>query len=320
MLVGLVVLVLLVFASLSFGSSDTTIQQVWSYIFHQDNATVGNILLYVRIPRTIATILCGSALAVAGLLFQSALNNALASSGTIGVNSGAGLFVILGAILFPGVFIAKSIFAFMGSLLAAVLIFFIAKKNVSKSTIVMAGVAISSLLTACSDALVTLYPDTVMDKSSFFIGGFAHVQSANLPFVSIIILLCLLLAGLLATRMNVLSLGDEMANSLGLPVVRTRYILIFLGATLAAASVSVGGILSFVGLIVPHMMRSIMGNDHRYLVPSTLLSGAILVLGCDLVARLLFAPFEIPVGIILAFLGSPFFLWLILSRKRRLQL
>lgn len=316
---GFLGLILLVLASISFGSSETSFQEVWDYIFHHTNATVGNILWYVRIPRTIATILCGSALAVAGLLFQSALNNALASAGTIGVNSGAGLFVVLGAILFPGVFVAKSIFAFAGSLLAAILIFFIARKNVSKSTIVMAGVAISSLLTAFSDTLITLYPDTVMDKSTFFIGGFAHVQSVSLPFIGFVVIVCLIASCVLATRMNVLMLGDEMANSLGLPVVRTRYILIFIGAILAACSVSIGGILSFVGLLVPHMMRSLLGNDHRYLLPATLLVGAILVLGCDLLARLIFAPFEIPVGIILSFLGSPFFLWLILSRRKRLQ-
>ncbi len=282
---------------------------------------IGTIVRLVRLPRSVGAVLCGGGLAVAGMLLQSALNNALAAPGTIGVNSGAGLLVVAAAILFPGNFMAKTVFAFVGALMAALLVFMIARKTEgSRSKIILTGVAVSSLLSAGSDALVTFYPDSVMDRISFFIGGFGHTQGQVLIYVLPVMLISWFLAWLFSSRMNVLALGDDMAQSLGLNTKAFRFFLLFLASLLAGASACIGGLLSFVGLVVPHVMRLLIGTDHRSLVPLTALAGAVLVLGCDLLARIIFRPFELPVGILLSFLGAPFFIFLILKRKRRVSL
>lgn len=315
-------LLTLFLVSISSGASKLSFRDTWNYIlFQKGNTFTHNILLYVRLPRSIAAMICGSSLALAGLLLQAVLNNALASSSTIGVNAGAGLFVVLAGLLFPGTFFMKPIFAFIGSLTTALLVFLIAKKSeVTRGGIILIGIAIASFFSAISDSLITLFPDRIFDKTTFFIGGFAHVQIQSVLFLLPFMLFCFLLVILLSSNMNILSLGDEVANSLGLHVTRYRFTLLILAATLAGIGVSIGGVLSFVGLIIPHTMRMITGNNYRKLVPLTFFYGAILVLLCDVLSRIIFAPYEVSVGILLSFLGAPFFLYIVLTKKRRLQI
>lgn len=310
---------LLLLASVAMGAAAIPAGQVLQTLAGQaPDTAVYNIIFFTRLPRSAACILAGAGLAVAGLLLQAVLNNSLASPGIIGVNAGSGLAVVAAALLFPGLLFARTLAAFLGALGVCLAVYAIARRTgASRIALVLAGVAVSSIFTAGIDTLVTLFPETLMDKSSFYIGGFRAVDWRSLFFAAPYIALGLLAARLLGGSVNVLLLGDEVAASLGLHVERCRFLAILCAAALAAGAVSIAGLLGFVGLIVPHIMRLLAGSDHRRLVWLTALAGMDVTLLCDILARLLFAPYEIPVGILLSFLGAPFFLYLLLSQKRR---
>lgn len=314
--------VLLAVTALCIGPSGAGPTEVFHWLTGgTTEAAVANILAYARLPRILAAYLCGMALAVSGLLLQVSLGNALAAPSTIGVNAGAGFFVVLCGLVFPYSLTARAAGAFFGAFLAAMTVYLLAKKTGgSRLTIVLAGVAITSLLSAGSDALVTFRPDAVMDRSNFSIGGFGGLVLPCVGGIFPFLVLGLLGAVLLSPRLNVLLLGDEVAASLGLHVPLCRFFTLLCAALLAASAVSIGGLLSFVGLLIPHAMRFMIGSDHRWLVPYTALVGGVFLLLCDTLSRTLFSPFELPVGILLSFLGAPFFLWLLLGRKRRLAL
>lgn len=275
------------------------------------------IVRFVRLPRTFSALLCGMALALSGALLQKVLHNPLAGPSLIGVNSGAGLFTLLGAAFFPHLVALTSPFAFVGALGSSVLVYTLARRSGStRLTIILAGVAVSSLLGSCTDALLTLKPDTQMGRLDFLIGSFAHVSFSQIVQTSPYIVGGILLALLLRRDLNILALGDEVALSLGLEVGRTRFLALMSASLLSASVVSMCGLIGFVGLVVPHMVRALIGEDSPYFLLFTLLIGGLITLGCDLVARTLFRPYEVPVGIVLSFLGSPFFLFLLFRRKR----
>ncbi len=275
------------------------------------------ILLHVRLPRTLASLLSGSALAVAGVLLQAVLGNPLAAPNIIGVNAGAGFAAVFLLTAFPGLSGAVPGAAFGGALCTSLLVFALASKTgARRSTILLAGVAVSSILTAGINALKTLFPDSLSNANTFLIGGFSGVTLQNLNPAWILIAVGLIGAWLLAREIDVLTLGDETASGLGLNVLATRFLLLTASSCLAGAAVSFSGLLGFVGLLVPHIARRFTGSCHRRLIPASALLGASLVLVCDTLSRLLFAPYELPVGILLSLLGGPFFLFLLLHKKK----
>ena len=276
------------------------------------------ILLHVRLPRVCASLLCGSALSVSGMLIQAVLSNPLASPNVIGVNAGAGFCTFLAMALAPGAAGAAPIGAFFGALAATLLVYAVAAgAGAGKLTIILAGVAVSSIFTAGINTIKTFFPDTLYNGSTFLIGGFSGVSFSDISPAWMMILPALALAFLLARPTDVLCLGEETAHSLGLPVNATRFGLILIACVLAGAAVSFSGLVSFVGLLCPHIVRRLFGQGrHRILLPAAALLGASFVTLCDLLSRVLFAPFEIPVGILLSFLGGPFFLLLILKQRR----
>lgn len=276
-----------------------------------------NILRHVRLPRVGAALLAGAALAVSGAVLQAVLMNPLAGPNIIGVNAGSGFFVLLAALLFPGRWDITPLAAFAGALLACGIIYLLAAKTgASRITIVLAGVAVSGFFGAGSDAVTTLCPDAWVGASAFLVGGFSGVTAEHIRFALWYILGGLFFALLFAHDMNILALGEDTAKSLGLPVRRCRLLFLLTAAVLAGGAVSMGGLLGFVGLIVPHAARFLTGEDNRLLIPASALLGASALVGCDLLSRILFAPYELPVGILLSFLGGPFFLWLLLKERR----
>lgn len=282
-----------------------------------DGSAASRIVLYARLPRVCACILAGAALAVAGAVTQSVLANPLAAPSTIGVNSGAGLAAALTCALAPSAQYLVPFAAFFGALAATALVMLIAKcTGASKITLVLSGVAISNILSAAVDAVVTFYPDALVAYSDFRIGSLANLTLDRLAVPAVIIAVALAAAFMLANELDVLMLGSDMAVSLGLNASASRIIMLAVSAALAGAAVSFAGLLGFIGLISPHIVRRFTGDEARFLLPGSCLCGCSLLLLCDLVSRTLFAPYELPVGIVLAFVGGPFFIWLLLRQRK----
>ncbi len=274
------------------------------------------ILWYVRIPRVAAGLFCGAALAVSGALIQGVLANRLASPSVIGVNSGAGLAVALCSAAGVAGGPRMSLFAFIGAFAAVMAVSLGAKKwGASRGTVILMGVAMNSLLGAVTDAVAIFAPDAGIMRSDFRIGDFSAVTYTRLLPAAVVIAAALVIACTLANELDVLALGDESAKSLGLNTGTVRTLFLILAAALAGAAVSIAGLLSFVGLLVPHAVRRIASGEARHLIPLSALFGAGFVTLCDTLSRVIFAPYELPVGIIMAFLGAPFFLFILIKGK-----
>ena len=275
------------------------------------------ILAHVRLPRCFAAVLAGSALAASGVMIQAVLNNAMAAPNIIGVNAGAGLGVTLLVALAPGAAASLPFAAFFGALAACLCIYAIARRTgASRMTITLVGITISSILTAGINLIKTIFPDSIYNSHGFLVGGISGVSMTKLSPACWLIGLGLLAALLMARDIDVLNLGEDTAASLGMNVRLSRFLLLMLASLLAGSAVSFAGLLGFVGLLGPHIARRFVGSRHRLLLPFSAMGGAVLVLLCDLLGRVLFAPYEIPVGIILSFVGGPFFLTLILLQRK----
>lgn len=276
-----------------------------------DNAS-RQILLNIRLPRAIVAALVGMNLAVSGAVLQAVMKNPLADPHIIGISSGAGLAGIFVIVLFPALEYLIVPTAFCGAMLAAACIYILAWKNgIRPLRIVLAGVAVSSFLGAGISAILVLYSDRVHGALMWMVGGLA---ARSWPHVEIILpyaVIGFILAVCGARYLNILQLGDDGAKGLGVNVELVRLVFTAIGALLAASAVSVAGLLGFVGLIVPHTVRLLTGSDYRFLIPSSALLGIAVVTYSDTLARVAFAPLELPVGIFMAALGAPFFLFLL---------
>lgn len=317
-LILLLVLVLLsAVMSMCFGAVRVSPGDILKILFgHQSGTKAAHILLLARLPRTCGCLLAGMALAVSGAIIQSVLNNPLAAPNVIGVNSGAGLMVILFSALAPANVALIPIAAFGGALLGVMLVLFIGEKTgASRITLVLSGVAVSNIFSAGIDAVITFVPDALNGYSDFRIGGFANLSMSRIIPAFWLIVLALLVVLSLSHELDILNLGADTAQSLGLPAKKLRLLFLILAAALAGAAVSFSGLLGFVGLIIPHIMRKLVGEENHILIPACALGGAALVTACDLLARVVVAPYELPVGIVLSLLGGPFFLWLLLRQR-----
>lgn len=300
------------FLSLTKGSSDISMQQIIYILLKPGSGPDSQIIWNIRLPRTIVAALVGVNLSLSGAILQAIMRNPLADPHIIGISSGAGIAGVAIMILFPALEYLITPVAFIGAMLAAVFIYMLAWKNGIKPVrIILAGVAVSAFLSAGISGLMIFYSDRVHGALMWMVGGLA---ARSWPHVSIIlpyavIGLVLALAG--ASYLNVLQLGDEMARGLGVNVELTRIAMTAVAALLAASAVSVVGLLGFVGLIVPHAARLLVGSDYRFLLPAAGLLGVAVVTLSDTFARVVLAPVELPVGIIMAFLGAPFFLFLL---------
>lgn len=275
-----------------------------------------DIVLLARLPRTCGCLLAGMALAVSGAVIQSVLANPLAAPNIIGVNAGAGMAVTLCSALLPASAALIPGAAFIGALAAVLLVLLISEKTgASKMTLVLSGIAVSGIFTALIDAIVTFVPDALNGYTDFRIGGFSNLAMSRLTPAVWMILAAFVLILSLSNELDILMLGSETASSLGLNVRFFRVLLLGLAAALAGAAVSFSGLLGFVGLLVPHIMRRLVGESSGELIPACALGGAVVLTLCDLVSRMVFAPYELPVGIVLSLLGGPFFIWLLLRQR-----
>lgn len=285
-------------------------------IIYEQDSIFYQIIWNVRLPRTIVAALVGVSLSLSGVILQGIMRNPLAGPNIIGVSSGGGFFALIILIIFPKYYYLVPIGAFIGALSATMFIYTLAwREGVIPTRLVLAGVAVSSLFSAGTNSLMTFFPERVSGVLSFMVGGLSAITWRDVRMIFPYSLIGLILILFLPNRLNILMLGDEVATGLGIKVERTRFLFIIISSILAGAAVSVVGLLGFVGLIVPHMARLFIGSDYRYLFPGTIFLGGTIVMICDTLSRILFAPMEIPVGIIMSSLGAPFFLYLLRKRE-----
>ena len=285
---------------------------------NHENALIKQLVLYVRLPRTLACIFSGIAFSCAGLVLQIIMDNPLASPGVIGVNSGAGLFVVFTALLLPGNIFARSLGAFIGAFLTIMLVYMLACiGGASRHTIVLSGVALSSLFSSFIEVISNMRTTILVDKASFAIGGFASISMESIRMSIPLIIAAMVFLVLSSGSLDMYRLGDDVSRSLGMNTSMWKFIWFVLIAVLSSSAVAMSGLLGFLGLIVPHLVRALTKREKsRELLVLTALAGADLTLLCDFLARMLFKPYEIPVGIIMSVLGVPFFLVLLLRKGR----
>ncbi len=312
-----IILIISMLLGVCFGSTGFSLKEFVSAIISgEGDSPEYRIFFYVRLPRVLAALFSGMALAVSGVIIQGILNNPLAGPNIIGVNSGAGLGAMLAIAVLPSESVSVPFAAFVGALITTLLIFTIARKTgAGKVTIVLAGVAVSSIMSAGIDTIKTVFPDSAIDGNSFLIGGFSGVSMDKLFPAVYYIVIGLVFTLLFAKSIDIMGLGDETAQILGMNLKLMRFIMIVCASVLAGAAVSFSGLLGFVGLIIPHIIRRFTGNSHRILIPCAALAGGSFVILCDLLSRVIFAPYEIPVGIIMSFIGGPFFIVLLVTKR-----
>lgn len=303
--------------SCTCGSVRLSFTQLIDGVLWQDGAENASVIFYyLRLPRAVAAVLAGIGLSVSGVLLQSVTGNALASPNIIGVNSGAGFCCILLLSFFPAAAAALPLAAFAGAFGTTLLIVAIAQRiSASKGTVILAGIACTSVLNAGISFLSLLDTDVLASYNAFSVGGLSGVKMEQLLLPAILIAVCLTVSLVLARRIHLLCLGDALAQALGVRIRALRLVCLICASACAAAVVSFAGLLGFVGLVVPHIARRLAGPATGPLLVTSVFVGPTLVLLADLLGRVLLAPTEIPVGVVMALVGAPFFFFLLLKRR-----
>ncbi|QBD83529.1 iron ABC transporter permease [Ktedonosporobacter rubrisoli] len=294
-------------------------RQVW-------DPSIEVIIWQVRMPGVLGAALVGTGLAIAGVLFQGILRNPLADPYLLGTSSGAALgaaiaFVLPLSTLYGAFFPLTPVLAFVGAILSVFLVYSLARTDGRTPivTLLLAGVVINAVLVACQTLLLTLIPNaqfSILALFNWLSGGIAVTNWPPVVVVGIIMLLGVVLSLRFAGILDTFALGEESAAYLGLPVERYKLLIVIIASLITAAAVSISGLIGFVGLVVPHAMRLLIGPRHRLLLPASALSGAIFLTVADMLARVILAPAVLPVGVLTALVGAPFFLFLLRNSKR----
>lgn len=317
----LLLMAVLMVGAANMGALTLSLKTLWQTPFDDP---LWHIWLNIRVPRVLLAILVGGALACSGTIMQGLFRNPLADPSLLGISSGAALCVALTIVLPLGLPPLLALYspmfaAFAGSLAITVIIFILSRSEQGGLTrLLLAGIALNALCLALIGVLT--YISTDQQLRQFSLWGMGSLGQAQWPML--LVTSTLAIPGMLATlyyarRLNVLQLGDEEAHYLGINVKRTKYALLLLSSLLVGVAVAVSGVIGFIGLIIPHLMRLHVGADHRWLIPGSILGGACLLLFADTLARTLLAPAEMPVGLLSSLIGGPYFLWLIVQHKGR---
>ncbi len=324
-------LVAAILVSVSFGAVHISTASMLAALLRSQSLTEvqHTILFAVRLPRVLASSLVGAALAVSGLMFQGLFRNPMADPYIIGASGGAALGACVGIVFLSQIsifgFSATTLLAFLGSVLTMAVVYTLARTRgrTSGVTLLLAGFAVGTMLTNSTYLFELIDPNSTSGTrivAAWLHGTIGIPEWRQLAITSVLCAVALLAALPLMRRLNTLALGDEYAHQLGLRVEATRISIIIAGSLLTAIAVSLGGLISFAGLIVPHVARLFLGPDNIRLLPVTAIAGAIFLVIADTLARTLLAPSELPVGILMAFLGGPFFLYLLRKGKKEYTL
>lgn len=316
--ISILLLIFTMILSISAGAVKIPLQEIINILFGGGNGTYRTIILALRFPRVIEAVLVGIGLSVAGTFFQGLLRNPMADPYVLGVSSGAAFGATIAIILGYGIF-GLGILAFITSLITVYFVYALSKSNgrVSMTTMLLAGIAISAFMSALISLMMLLNHDEFSRIVFWTMGGFSLVNWNSVYFSAPVILIGAIIMYMFSRDLNAILTGEEIAEHLGVNTELVKKIILAAGSLITAAAVSVGGIIGFVGLIIPHISRLIIGPDNRVLVPFSAISGAIFMTFADMLARLLLKPAEIPVGIITAAFGGPFFLYLLIMNKRK---
>jgi len=315
-----ILLVASVLFGLNFGAVNIPLREIWLALAADPAAQYETIVMNLRLPRILVGLLTGGCLAAAGALLQGVMRNPLADPGIIGVTAGGGLAAVITMVALPQFSYLLPPAAFAGAFITSILIYLLAwGRETSPLKIVLAGVAVNALVGAVMNGIMIVYSDRVQSVLPWLSGGLNGRSWHHLNFMAPYAITGLLLSLFAIRTANLLLLGEDSARSLGGKLELQRLLLILLAALLAGAAVSVAGLVGFVGLVVPHAVRLLIGDDYRYLLPVSILGGAALVVTADTVARTWFDPIELPVGILLACIGAPFFLYLLRRKQTRFR-
>lgn len=325
-IVSLIILLLAAIGSVGIGAVSIPIDEILNMLIGSgvDNSTaLTTILFEIRLPHTMLMLLTGAALGGSGAAYQGLFRNPLADPYLIGAASGAGLgAVLVMSVNFPNTasdFLSVPLGAFLGAIIAILIVYLLAynKGTAPTTNLILAGVAVGSFATALTSYLMLQSQGELRRTIAWLLGGSTiggwQPVVASLPYI-LIGLVTLIFSG---HMLNVLQFGERQAEQLGLSVGRTKFILIFSATLVTATAVSFAGIIGFIGLIIPHIVRMIRGSDYRHLIPLSIIGGASSLLVADAFARIILAPQTLPVGVITALLGAPFFLWILRRSKSR---
>lgn len=321
LLICLAVLLLAVLASIAVGSRDIPLPTVIDALFAYDDSNDHAIVQSLRLPRTLLGLLIGAALGISGALIQALTRNPLADPGILGVNAGASFFVLI-AVGYLGMTSLQSYiwFAFLGAIVTTVMVYAVGssgRNGATPVTLTLAGVAIGAILGGVSTALTLLNP-TAFDRMRYWAagalsGGSYEAVTTVAPFIAV----GLLLAAVMARPLNAVALGDDLAKSLGANIVRTRTVVVIAVTLLAGGATAAAGPIGFVGLMVPHVARWIVGPDQRWIMAYTVVLAPVLLLVSDIIGRVVMRPGEIQVAIVTAFIGAP--VLILLARRRKVS-
>lgn len=323
-LVSLVLSLLLVVAmvaGLAMGSSGASLESIWTTLYTNEAARSMDqaIIWRIRFPRVLLAALVGAALSLGGLVFQALLKNPLAEPYILGISGGAAIGGIIGIILglsrIPGV----GLTAFAGSLATLVLIIFISSGRafVVKDALLLSGVMVNAFCTAVIMFLLSITQDDRLHNIIFWLmGDLSASQIHHVYMLGAILLPCFVVIFIYSNKMNLLLLGSEMAASMGVQVKQTTLVLLVITSLMISLTVSQCGLIGFVGLVIPHLLRLLFGPDHRVLVPACILGGGAYMVACDVLARVLPPQGEMPGGVITAMIGAPLFIILLRRSKR----
>ncbi|MGF9940027.1 iron ABC transporter permease [Bacillus anthracis] len=303
-----------IFLAVAFGAKDIHLQTVWTAVFdYNPKLTQHQIIYELRLPRVIGAAVVGAAFAVAGAVMQGVTRNPLADAGVLGINAGAMFVVALSFAFFPHMpYSYLMVVSFIGAVLSTVLIFIIGSATAGGLTpmrLTIAGAVMAALLHSLSSG-VAIYYDLSQDLAFWYAGGVAGVKWEHLKFLVPIIFITIVFATVLGRSISLISMGDDVATNLGVKTNRTRILGMIIVVILAGVSVSAVGSIGFVGLVIPHIARKIVGVNYRLIIPMSALLGAMLLVLADLGARTVNPPKELAIGIMVALIGVPFFLYI----------
>ena len=311
------VLCFTILISLRIGSIDVSFKELIDGMFLNKQSNNFLIIRDLRMPRVLSAVLIGGNLAVAGALLQTTMKNPLADPGIIGISSGASLGAIAVMVIFTDLIKYKIIIAFIGGIIAACLVYLIGEdKGFSPVRIILAGVCVNSILNALSSMVTVFNNAGVSSIQTWLLGSLVNVTWNDFKILALYTIVGIALCLLVIKSCDLMGLGDKTAQSLGLNVNRVRVMITFVAVFLTSISTGVGGVISFVGLVIPHICRFLIGSSHKFLIPFSYVMGGFLLLVADTISRNIFRPYEIPVGLTMCLVGGPFFIYILRRSKR----